>query len=88
MEKKYYNDIYFTLGQIDDVDTLSATLFTCMKMWTDKHDIDFLPWFLTFAKDGYNFETGRDLYKDIFSVGIDATLGKELQGLRDLLIAR
>ena len=64
MGRKYYNDIYFTLGQIDNPDDLSATLFTCMKMWTDEHDVDFLPWFLQFVKDSYAVETGRDFYKD------------------------
>ena len=67
MRRKYYNDIYFTLSQIDNPDELSATLFTCMKMWTDEHDVDFLPWFLQFVKDSYAVETGRDFYKDTFN---------------------
>jgi len=85
MGRKYYNDIYFTLGQIDNPDDLSATLFTCMKMWTDEHDVDFLPWFLQFVKDSYAVETGRDFYKDTFNAGVDATLGKDIKWLKDFM---
>lgn len=88
MERKYYNDIYFTLGQIDNPDVLSATLFTCMKMWTDAHNVDFLPWFLQFVKDSYAVETGRDFYKDTFNVGVDATLGEDIKWLKDFIAGK
>lgn len=85
MKRKYYNEAYFILGQIDDSDIMSATLFTCMKMWADEHNVDFLPWFLQFVKDSYEVETGRNFYKDIFDVGIDATLGKDLRWLKSFI---
>ena len=85
MKRKYYNEAYFILGQIDDPDIMGATLFTCMKMWADEHNVDFLPWFLQFVKDSYEVETERDFYKDIFNVGIDATLGEDLRWLKSFI---
>lgn len=85
MTRKYYNEAYFILGQIDDPDIMGATLFTCMKMWADEHDVDFLPWFLQFVKDSYAVETGRDFYKDTFNAGVDATLGEDIKWLKDFI---
>ena len=83
--RKYYNEAYCILGQIDDQDSFEATMYVLMKMWADKHGIKFLPMLVTWFGNVYEEETGNNFILDTTRVGVEAILGSDIRAIKEIM---